>query len=196
MKAMYLSFDKVSSLLAALLLLTYYPAAFLVQVLYTKYSAVLAYLYIIYPLFIFQCKSNVLVINMYKVRNEPVKLIFVNMLGVVIHLLFVLPAYYLFGSIYSIASAALLAYMVWYYVFQVILYKKSGWNVPIIVFSDVLIVIVFISINIVVSKFFTNTYTNLLVSCLAYLLAIVSAYLVLKKSIKSSLREFNYLMRD
>ena len=196
LQSMYGSFDKVATIFSAILLLSYYPAAFLVKYFYGQYDVILEYLFVVYPLFIFQCKSNVLITNMFKVKDRPRELILVNAFGIALHVISVFVAYWIFGGILAIASASLLAYAAWYYMMQIFIYKRIKWKLRSFLFEDFVLTIIFIIINIICSKFFPNEYMQMLsgfVACTCFLCVV---WVIRRKQIMSDLRKFKVLMHD
>ncbi len=170
----YNTFDQSSSLLSSILLLSYYPAAIIICLIYKKYFCILDYLFFVYSLFIFQCKSNLLVINTFKVRNSPVKLIVLNLLGIFIHVLFAFISYMLFGTIKSIAISVLLSYALWYYISQMIIYKTQKWIIPRTLFGDLNFVLVFLLCNLISRRLMNGNQIRLIVfSFFLYLFALL-----------------------
>lgn len=194
--SMYSNLDKTSSLLSAALLLSYYPAAILILLVYQKYSIILEYLMFVYPLFIFQCKSNLLIINTYKVKGDIKGLVLASTLAIILHLLFIYIAYLIFGTIPSIAFATLLAYIFWYYSCQRYIYKSSGWNsrdLPI----DFFVVIIFIGINFFMNKVLGTVSILNFVYVLIINIAIYTFIFVFTKGrIKEVLKETNNILKD
>ena len=184
----YKSFDESSSILSALLLLTYYPAAILIAMVYKKYSSVLSYLFIVYPLFIFQCKSNLLIINTYKVKLQTLKMLIMNAIGVFINVVLTMIAYLTTKSVTVIAIATLLGFIIWYYICQIEIHKQYGWGFDAIDFSDLLVTVVFIAVNYFVYK---TPYSMIVKELLGFgtcLLILGFVYLVFKRGIKQSIK--------
>ncbi len=196
LQSMYGSFDKVATIFSAILLLSYYPAAFLVKYFYGQYDVILEYLFVVYPLFIFQCKSNVLITNMFKVKDKPKELILVNAFGIALHIISVFIAYWIWGTIFAIATASLLAYAAWYYIMQVFIYKRVKWQLRSFLFEDLVMTIVFIFINIICLTSVSNAYMQMLVGFLTCICCLLVMWLVRRKQIVADLREFKVLMND
>lgn len=193
----YNTFDKSSTLLTSLLLTTYYVASILIYTIYKQYSTILAYFTFVYPLFIFQCKSNLLIINEYKVKGKPLKLIARNALGVVLHIIFSFSAYYIFGTIKSIAIAVLISYCIWYYISQVKLYRESDWRLNKSMFTDLIIVFMFIAINTVVNdKLVGDFYKMVTVQSALYIATLAVIGIISKHKIKATLHEAAYILND
>ncbi len=193
---MYLSFDKISTLAGFILLISYFPAAYIVNTFYIKYSTILSYLYILYPLFIYQCKVNVLVTNMYKVKNQPIKLICVNGLGITINIIAIYAAYSLFNSVFAIALATVIGYMLWYYLLQVRTYFLEGWTLRPFIFADLFITVIFCFINWVISTENQDVNTSILYSCTLYTLLCMLICILFFKQLKSIWYQFKVLMKD
>lgn len=193
---MYGAFDKMASLAAALLLLSYYPAALLIKSIYSRYAVILTYLYIIYPLFLYQCKSNVLVTNMYKVKNQPIRLIEVNAVGILIHVFCVYLAYVIWQSVVAISAATLIAYSIWYYIYQLHTYKKEKWPIQSHVFRDLPIILVFIFVNLITMIIWGEGYLSIILSFAVYSGLLLLAYLVMRTQIRRDIRDFIKIMQD
>ena len=193
---LYSTLDKSSSLLSAILLLTYYPAVILILLFYQKYLIMLDYLIFVYPLFIFQCKSNLLIVNMYKVKGEIYRLITVTAIAIVIHLMFVFIAYYMFKNVTAIAIATLIAYMVWYYGCQIMIEKTEAWNdsdLPV----DAVVVALFIIINLGVSSIFPEIYfISVIIAFLLNLIIFAIIYFIFKKQLHKVLLDTQIILKD
>ena len=193
---MYSTLDKSSSLLSAILLLTYYPAVILILLFYQKYTIMLDYLMFVYPLFIFQCKSNLLIVNMYKVKGRIYRLITVTAVAIAIHLIFIFIAYYIFRNVTAIAIATLLAYMVWYYGCQIMIEKTEEWkynDLPV----DALIVALFVIINLGIKSIYPQTsYISVNIALLLNLVCFAAIYLLFKKQLHSILSDTHTILKD
>lgn len=193
----YVALDKSSSLLSAILLLSYYPIAIIILFLYTKYSEVLSYLMFVYPLFIFQCKSGLLITNVYKVKNKIFSLIIANAIGILLHLVFVFVAYYLFREIKSIAIAVLLSYGIWYYLFQTLIFKREGWRISSALPIDMIIITVFIIVNLFVQSIHPMIdLTSYLLGMSIFTIVLAIVFLLFRNSVKSVLLDINNILSD
>ena len=191
---LFIVLDKTISLLAIALLFTYYPVYLLIRFIYPEYSTVLDYLYCIYPLFVYSSKSAILVINTYKKNAERKKLLFNNLLGVVINLVFVLFAHLCFGSVFSIAIFSLIGYMLWYYLcyFNILRNMNVGYSSSQIV--DVIVVAIFIVINALsIIKFENN---SLLVSAICFMIVTVFGYFLFNNYCKTTIKGFLNFMNN
>ena len=193
---MYRSFDKVTTLFSVILLLTYYPAALLVNIVYVKYNGILAYLFLVYPLFIYQCKSNVLIVNAYKVKNEPWRLIIVNIIGIAIHLVCIGIAYFVSRTVSSIAAASLISLALWYYIIQTHILKVEGWAFRKWMLSDAVLISLFVLYNIALTYMFEDVILRLVIGLTIMTLLCGVIYLVKKNEIMRIAKEFVGLMRD
>ena len=193
---MYNSFDKIATIVSALLLLSYFLVIIAVKVIYAKYIVILDYLFWVYPLFIFQCKTNILVSNLFKVKNQPKTLIVIYALGTLINMAFVFTAYHLFESVYAIACAVLLGYALWYYLCQIYIYRIEHWKLKMTVFYDLLLVSFFEVIVIVIKYFVDNIYSSAAIGLMVFLMACGIIYLLNKSRINASLKEFKRLLKD
>ncbi len=191
----YSAFDRISTLLSMLLLVSYYPAALLIHWLYPQYSDVLTYFTFIYPLFIFQCKSGLLITNMYKIFEKPNHLIWINGIGVALNIASALIAYFAFGTVRAIAIATLVGYVLWYYLGQLLVAKTAGWRLRGDMLLDLLVTSVFILSNVVFLVLFDGQiYKQLLFGALAFIAVSAIFVLVKFKYVKSTLKlAYKYL---
>lgn len=196
LKRMYKSFDKISTILSAVLLLSYFLVVILIKIVYAKYSVVLDYLLWVYPLFIFTCKGNLLITNYYKVRNQPVMLIILNAIAIVIHMLFALIAFWLFGTVNAIACSVLLSYALWYYLCQMYTYRKEKWKLKSSVFFDAILISLFVAIVLIVKRIIANDYYFCLTASLLFAVICACVYMINKKKIDTSIKEFLFVMKD
>lgn len=193
---LYSSFDKITTLVSSLLLFSYFPAAFLVSKLYVKYSDVLSYLFIVYPIFIYQCKSNVLIVNSYKVNNNPGKLLIVNLIGIIINIVTILLAYMILPKIESVALATLISLVIWYYAIQLRIHRVNGWHFVSWKLYDIVLVSVFIIINLIMTIYFENVMMRLFVSFIVFTFLIIVVYYFNRIKIYTAIKEFKSLMKD
>ena len=193
----YHAFDKLSTVLATALLASYYLAAIVINVLYKQYRIVLEYYCFVYPLFIFQCKSNLLIINTYKVKNKPMRLVTRNLLGILIHIVFTVAAYSLFGTVYSIAVSVLMSYCIWYYLAQVAICREFGWKIELSMFYDLIITVIFLIINLGLENVLSFPYMiTICIECFAYIIAVLVIAAIMRKVIKKTFREAAYFLND
>ena len=193
----YKAFDKASTLLAAILLVSYYLAAIVINLLYKQYSVILGYFTFVYPLFIFQCKSNLLIINTYKVKGQPVKLVIRNAMGIAIHLVFVYAAYWTFGTVSAIAIAVLLSYCIWYYLSQTMICHELKWKLRASMFWDLAITAVFVLVNTIIDNLYRGGfYIKMIMECGVFMLAVLLIGLMARKAIKETLHETAYFLKD
>lgn len=193
----YVTLDRSSSLLSALLLLSYYPVAAIILLIYSKYSSIMQYLTFIYPVFVFQCKASLLITNVYKVRNKIDSLIVANASAVVLHLVFALAAYYLFHSVYAIAVSVLLSYGLWYYLFQGLVFKKEGWRMKLAFPLDAVIILFFVVLNTILNNIFSySSYLTLLVGFFAFAALMCLVSLVFKDRVRQILVDTKILLKD
>ena len=193
----YHAFDKASTILSTILLASYYLAAVVIHLVYKQYSMILGYFCFVYPLFIYQCKSNLLIINTYKVKNKPERLVVRNIMGIIIHLVFAFAAFWIFGTVYSIAVSVLVSYCVWYYLSQVMICREFKWKIEISMFYDLFITVVFIVINIELESILSTSYIiKICTECLVYIIAVVIIAVLMRKSIKNTLRDTAYFLND
>lgn len=193
---MYNSFDKIATIMSALLLLSYFLVVVIVKVVYFKYIVILDYLFWVYPLFIFTCKANILVINYFKVKNQPKKLIVINALGTFVNMVFVFAAYYVFKSVYAIACAVLLGYALWYYLCQVYIYRGEHWKIRLTLFYDILLIAFFELMVIIIKGLVSDLYVSAAVGMAVFVITCALVYLFNKARINASIKEFSRLLKD
>ena len=196
LRKLYNSFDKIATIASAILLMSYFVIVIAVKVIYSKYIGILTYLFLVYPLFVFTCKANILITNFYKVKNRPSALIIVNSLAIVLHLSFVFIAYHCFGTIKSIACSVLLSYSLWYYLCQILIYHKEHWRLKLSVFYDVLLVICFLVVVHLSLNISINIYRSTIIGLVIFFVVCSIVYLFFKKKINASIREFMFLLKD
>ena len=185
----YKSFDASSSLLSIVLLLTYYGASILISLVYKKYNSVLEYLYVVYPLFIFQCKSNLLVINTYKVKKQPLRMLIMNAIGICINALLTLIAYYLTKSIPVIAVATLAGFIIWYYFCQYDVHKQNKWQFGFSELIDLVATIVFIAINYCLTKLNVGIIKREFIGLGICICLVLITGIMFRKGIKGAIRD-------
>ncbi|MGI6122410.1 MAG: lipopolysaccharide biosynthesis protein [Saccharofermentanales bacterium] len=193
----YKVFDKASTILSSVLLISYYMVAIVINLLYMQYSFILEYFAFVYPLFIFQCKSNLLIVNIYKVKGQPRKLVARNATGIVIHLVFAYSAYWIFGTVHAIAVAVLASYCIWYYLSQAVIYHESGWKLQLSIFWDLAVTSLFILINTTVDFcYLGDFYIKIFIECFAFISAVIIIAFLLRKRIMNTLHETAYILKD
>ncbi len=187
--------DETLTLLSALLLLSYYPAFFLITIAYKKYLSMLSYLFLLYPLFIHSSKSLILIINTYKKDSNNKRLLMNNVLGVGLNILATVVAHLAFKTVFAVAAATLISYIIWYYICYIQLLNSKGLQITIKKFADLWLVIAFVLLNIIVGSFFANNYLpQLLISAGIYLLVLVIVFFIKREKCISILKTFfNYL---
>ena len=106
-------------------------------------------------------------------------------------------AFALFHTVGAIALATLLAYLVWYYLCQIWIYRSNRWTLSISVFFDAALTGVFIAINGLVSLWIDGgLYWQLLVGCGAYLGFLLLAYLLGRQPIRHAIRCTLQILKD
>lgn len=193
----YQVFDETSTILSTILLASYYLAAIAIYLIYKQYSMVLGYFCFVYPLFIYQCKSNLLIINAYKVKNKPMWLVIRNLMGIGIHLAFAYVAYWVFGTVHSIAVSVLISYCIWYYLSQVMICREFKWKIEISMFYDLFITAIFIVIDIGLESILSTSYMiTICTECLVYIIVVLIIAVIMRKSIKNTLRKTAHFLND
>ena len=191
------TFDKFSSIIISLLLISYYPIVILVDMFYPNYLSIISYLFLIYPLFIFQCKLNLLIINAYKVKSKPDELVFNSILGIGLHFVGVFSAYYLFGSIISIAGAVLFTYVLWYYICVYKISHEGIWSIDKTSFIDAYITIAFVIINFYfINTFKDNLYLSTLYSSISYFILLLISLFSFKEDMVNVVKKTFYYLKD
>lgn len=194
LQKMYVSFDKIATIVSALLLPSYFIVVLVIQLIYTEYVIVLDYLYWVYPLFIFHCKSNLLVTNFYKVKNKPNILIVRNAAAIAIHLFFAFSAYYFFRTVEAIAASVLISYCIWYYMCQIYIYHTEKWELRSSVFYDAALVGAFTVIVVLINQLDKNTYIGTSYGCLSFTILCILVYFIKREKINASVHEFSNLL--
>jgi O-antigen/teichoic acid export membrane protein len=111
----YRSINSLLMILVFFLLLTYYPLQWLVEHYYAKYLPILNYLYIFYPIIIYQSKIQMLVNSFFKTLRKERALMVSNFLAVALFGIVGFTSYYYFQNIESIVWCTVLVVACWCY---------------------------------------------------------------------------------
>lgn len=141
------TFDGSISIFSYLLLISYYIIYLIIYFIYKNYIECLNYLFILYPIFIYQCKSNILLMNTYKVKKFYKDMFYFNIIGVLMMIALVYLFHKINSSITYVALASIFSYACWYYISTFALCKKMRWKVSIKQLFDVPVITFFILLN-------------------------------------------------
>lgn len=104
----------------------YYPISYLVQHYFSDYKGILAYLYILFILIVSQGKMQFLVNTYYKVLREEKEMLKANIVGFIIAIIVIVPAFYITNSIFSIVMGTTVTLLWRCYASEFFLKNKLG----------------------------------------------------------------------
>lgn len=186
------------SIFATILLVSYFVVYLLVAVLYVKYSSILEYLMYLYPLFIFQSKYSLVILNTQKIDKNMKALIFNNLFGIILNFLLCYMSYVVFRNVKSIAIATLIGYLIWYYYCLVKEYKMKKWVITSSIFNDIAILFVFI-ISIIIPRYIITTKTiwvELLAELSLYSFFVLALLIYNRKKVKSTFADVREFLKN
>ena len=140
----YRSINSLLMIMTFLLLLTYYPLEWLVEHYYSKFKPILSYLYIFYPIIIFQSKIQMLVNSFFKTIREEKALMFSNLLAVTLFSVIGFTSYYFLREIKTIVWCTLFVVAVWCYGSEIYINRKMKMKISWLhVLGELLVPIIF-----------------------------------------------------
>lgn len=159
--------------LGSVMLCSYFPVGFLIQNYLPKYSPILEYLFCLFPLMIYQCKDQMVILTFYKaLRLEKIMLIN-SAIGLTLNFAITMLAFKVFGNILSIAASSVMCYAIWCYYTEWYLIKKSNWSYSIgLGTADLLIILGFI---------ISTQQSNLVIGCALYILILLVIGIIYRK---------------
>ncbi len=159
LKGIYKSLNNILNDISGILLLAYYVAVFFIIYIIPKYSLVLEFLMILFPVILFNIKNNMLITLFYKVFRLEKQIFYNNIIGLGLMMILTSVGFYFNKSIGIVVVAYLLSYFLITIYTERKLFKINNWS------NDnrnnmTYIIIIFIAIN-----YFIPTPTNLLIYC-------------------------------
>ncbi|MGM7702961.1 lipopolysaccharide biosynthesis protein [Pseudalkalibacillus sp. Hm43] len=158
-------------ILGALFLCTYFPANIIIGLYLPKFSPILDYLYCLYPIMIYQAKSNIVLTTFYKTLRLEKWLLVNNLLGLIFCVSVTILSYKVFENIISIVVSWVICYVIWIYYSEWIIKKKCNWS-----FSNR-----FLDIVIIFGFLLTTQIPNLYIGLLIYILYLIILGVIYRK---------------
>ena len=177
----YLS--ELVSYFGLVLLVFYFIACYLIQLIYPQYNVILSYLVYIFPIFIFQTKINLEIMNTFKVFTLNKMIIISGLFGVLLNGSLSIISIFIFDSIILTAIIALITYLVIYYSMK--LYVKFFVDRSINVgLKDIIYISIFILISLSTYSIYGDySFKALLVGFTLYSLFIFATLVYNRKKI-------------
>lgn len=122
-------FRMISRLLSAIIfcmMILYFPLVPAIRLLLRKYTPVLSYLYLLFPIVIMQSKITLLVNTYYKSLRREGAMMFANLSSVAMFLLLAGPAFYFYPSVKVIVWATLVTFTWRCYSSEIYLKRQMG----------------------------------------------------------------------
>ncbi len=125
------SLDFFVSIVGAIAMAGYFIAALLIKAIYPQYERILQYLYILFPIFVFTCKINLVTMNTFKVKKMKAVMLIANATAVVVNIVLSWIAVTIASSLFYASIASLVTYIAFYYGSQVWIkrYVDNGINI-------------------------------------------------------------------
>lgn len=172
-------------ILGSILLCTYFPAYYIIKIYIPKFSPILNYLFCLYPLMIYQAKSNIVVTTFYKTLRFEKRLLVNNFIGLTVSIFVTLGAYKIFGTMISIVASWVLCYIIWIYYSEHFIKKKCNWTNP-NQFVDLFIIIGFI---------LSTQIDNLIIGFIIYLLYLLVISTIYRRSLLQWAKQMTALLK-
>ncbi|MDK0733060.1 oligosaccharide flippase family protein [Clostridium perfringens] len=133
-------------------LILYYPAKWIIYILLPKYIPSINCILIVFPTVIFQAKLSVIYNNIYKVNRMEKNILLNNLYALIFCFVITIFGFFLNSTIEMISFTTLLSYYFWYMLFKLEYFKRNKTKNPSF-FTDLIIIIFFIGLNILFSDF-------------------------------------------
>ncbi len=153
------SLDRVVSYIGVVAMGGYFVASMIVVLIYSRYINILVYLHFLFPIFVFTCKNNLVIMNTFKVKKLQLTMLISNAMAVLFNGVFSFLAIYLFKSIQLAAVISLLTYILFYFGSKIWIKAKIDEGVKINYF-DLIYIILFEVIAIACNSLHFNVYIN------------------------------------
>lgn len=153
--SIYSTIRCISSLCLFIILLFYFPLAFILQIWLPSYSKSIFYLGLLLPMIVFSSKVTLLTNNYLKVFREEKKLLFINVSSVFISFMFALISAFIFENIVLVVISVVFASIFKSIFSEIIVTKKIG-NVVCLDF----IIEISLSIIFMISTFYFDIFTG------------------------------------
>lgn len=112
----------------SVMLAIYFPVYFFINLYLTKYIPVLEYLYLLFPIMIYQSKNNIIVSTFYKAMRLERKMLLNNIIGLLFSAIVTLFVYTHSGTVVSIVASSVVCYIIWNRFNEIYLLKAGKWT--------------------------------------------------------------------
>lgn len=109
LKQIYVSGNTLLTFVLSLLLFLYIPVSMLVSWWLPQYSLSLRYLILLLPICIYDGKMNILYMTLFKVLRKEKKLLYINVIALVINIVFSIISAYIYNNIYFVVCGMVCA---------------------------------------------------------------------------------------
>lgn len=154
----------------AIILSIYFPIEYFILMYLPKYQSILNYLFILFPMMIYQCKNNIVITTLFKTLRFEKEMLLINLCGITVNIFVTLLSFYFFKTIISIIAASVCCFAIWVYISDIYIKMKCNWKNS-YYYLDFLILISFIS---------TSQIQNWIIGLFVYILCLLSIALLFK----------------
>ncbi len=177
--------DKIMTIIGSILIILFYFSYIAIKTLYPTYVSGLSYLPYLFPIFIYQCKSNLLIMNTIKCHKNVIVMFIYSSVGILINFLCAFLSSRFSGKIEFIALFISIGYISWYYIGRFYICLKYNWGIKYDFFSDVVYIIIFELIHILFKyTSIANISLSIACECIIYIFFIFVFYIIQYKNIK------------
>lgn len=169
----------------SLMLGMYFPIVYLLKTYMPKYESILDYLFVLFPMMIYQCKNNVILTTFYKALRLEKKLLLFNFVGLIVNFSITIIFYSIFNSIFSIVITSVICFAVWTYVAECYLNSKYNWGNPPF----------YIDFLIIVSFLYAIQLSNWIIGLIVYFTLLLFISIIFNKTIKEWYSMFIFLKK-
>ena len=134
-----------------IMMLGYFPATILVNYWLPNYKSSIAFLMILFPFFVFESKTALLLNTYFKLLRYEKKLALINTISVVLSLMLSVMTAYVFNSLYGTVMVILLAVGLRSLMLELFIIKKLKVKKNYTIFLEILLVVLFIVVNMFLS---------------------------------------------
>lgn len=143
-------YRRINRLLCAFIftmMLLYYPLAWVIRVFLPKYTPVLQYLYLLFPVVIMQSKMQLLINNYYESLREEKAMMWANVSAVALFAAVAVPLYFLHRSVMVVVWVTLGVFVWRCYASEIYLKKRMGIRAHRSMVQELLMAAFFILVN-------------------------------------------------
>ena len=180
------NFSRYVTMFNLVALIAYFPANFLVRMLFPEYEPLLAYLYLFFAMITWQSKVNIVANSYFRVLRKEKILFLINGIGVLFFLAIGIPAIMLTRSIFAVALCTYLTNVFIQIVSEVYLRKHLDISMERGIWHDLITNAVFIC---------CSTLLSLWVGLAVYMVYFALFALVERKNIKADVRTIFSIVR-